>query len=410
VFTQFRNCLVLLALFASALLTGCAGTAPQMPEMPPPSVTVSYPLEREVIDHVELTGRTAAVESVQVRARVWGHLQKINFSEGTEVKKSDLLFLIDQRPYQAALKRAEADVEQSEARYNRVRADHSRARTMVGTRSISQEEFDRTAGELLETQAMVRAAKAALEAARLNLDYTEVRAPVSGQIGRAMVTVGNMVTSGETGGTMLTTIVSLDPMYAYFDVDELTFLQVRHLLRKGKGDESDTMPSVTLGLANEQDYPHQGMIDFADNQVDPNTGTLKVRGVFDNDDRALAPGLFVRVRLPVGGAHKAVLVTDRAVDTDQGQKVMYVVGKDNVVDKRPVQLGRLHDGLREIVSGVKSDEQVVVDGIQRVRGGVTVAPRLVDMPVSKAKATEKQVSPQRALRALRGKTERREGE
>jgi multidrug efflux system membrane fusion protein len=384
VFTQsiLRSSALALALSGLAL-AGCAPTPPAMPEAPPPGVTVSLPLERDVIDRVELTGRTAAVESVQVRARVWGQLQKINFTEGAEVKKGDLLFLIDQRPYRAALKRAEADIEQGEARVDRLKTDHTRGRNLVGTRSMSREEFDKISGDLLEAQAMTRSARAAAETAKLNLEYTEVRAPVSGQISRAMVTVGNMVTSSETGGTMLTTIVSLDPMYAYFDVDEMTFSQVRQMLRKSAGGSPSNTAPVMLGLAHEKDYPHQGRIDFADNQIDPNTGTLKVRGIFGNADRSLTPGLFARISLPLGGAHRAVLVADRVVDTDQGQKVVYVVNGENVVDKRPVQLGRLHDGMREILSGVKPTERVVVDGIQRVRSGVTVDPRVIEMPASK---------------------------
>ncbi len=373
---------MLFALLGPAVaLAGCAARTPPIPEAPPPSVTVSRPLEREVFDHIELTGRTAAVDSVQVRARVWGHLQKINFTEGAEVRKGDLLFLIDQRTYQAALKRTEADVEQAEAHVNRLRAEHARARLVVDSHSISRLEFDKLSGDLLEAQAALRGARSALEAARLNLEYTEVRAPVSGQVGRAMVTVGNMVTSGETAGTMLTTIVSLDPMYAYFDVDERTFLQVRHLLRGTRG-ETSAAPAVLLGLAHEEGYPHRGRINFADNQVDTGTGTLKMRAVFDNADRELTPGLFARISLPLGAAHRAVLVADRAIDTDQGQKVVYVVGKDNVVERRPVRLGRLHDGLREVVAGVKPTEQVIVDGLQRVRGGVTVAPHLAEMPVA----------------------------
>ncbi len=382
--TQYRPWLALVVLVPTALV-GCSPAAPSMPEPPPPGVTVSYPLEREVVDHVELTGRTAAVESVQVRARVWGHLQEINFSEGAEVRKGDRLFLIDQRPYQAALKRAEADVEQGVARAERLRADHNRARVLAASRSISREEYDKMVGDLQETQAGVQSARALVETARLNLDYTEVRAPIAGQVGRAMVTVGNMVTSGETGGTMLTTIVSLDPMYAYFDVDEMTFLQVRKLLRKVKDGTSSSPPGVMLGLANEQGYPHRGKIDFADNQVDPGTGTLKARGVFPNADRGLTPGLFARIRLPLGGPRKALLVSDRAIDTDQGRKVVYVVGEENLVAKRPVQVGQIHDGLREVVSGVKANERVIVDGIQRARDGAPVSPRLVEMPVSRAK-------------------------
>jgi RND family efflux transporter MFP subunit len=336
---------------------------------------------RQVIDHVELTGRTAAVESVQVRARVWGHLQKINFSEGADVKKGDLLFLIDQRPYQAAVSRADAEVEQAEARCNRLRNDYARARSLLPTRGISREEHDKINGDFQESQATCRAARSMLETARLNLDYTEVRAAVAGQVGRAMVTVGNMVTSGENSGTMLTTIVSLDPMYAYFDVDERTFLQVRRLLRKIKGDLKANPPEVELGLAHEEGYPHRGHIDFADNQVDPGTGTLKVRGVFPNADRELTPGLFARIRLPLGASHQAILVPDRAIDTDQGQKVVYVVGEDNIAQKRPVRLGRLHDGLREIQAGVKPTEQVVIEGLQRVRPGAPVAPHPPEKPI-----------------------------
>jgi RND family efflux transporter MFP subunit len=351
--------------------------------MPPPAVSVSRPVERDVTDNAEFTGRTAAVESVQVRARVWGHLQRIHFKEGAEVKKGDLLFVIDQRPYRAALERAEADIAQSEARVGRLSADVGRARSLIGTRAMSREEFDRTNGDLSEARATVRSARAARETARLNLDYTEVRAPVDGQIGRALVTVGNLVTSGEMGGTILTTLVSTEPMYAYFDVDERTFMQVRQLVRQATSHStSGAKPVVTLGLATESGYPHRGVIDFADNQVDAGTGTLKVRGVFPNSDRVLTPGLFARVRVPLGAPHRGLLVTDRAIDTDQGQKVLYVVGKDDVVERRLVRLGGLHDGLREIVTGLKPGERVIVEGIQRVRGGVTVVPRLIDMPTS----------------------------
>jgi RND family efflux transporter MFP subunit len=389
VLTPLRPRFAPLALVA-LVPVACSQAPPEMPEAPPPGVTVSYPVERDIVDHVELTGRMAAVESVQVRARVWGHLTKINFAEGAEVRKGDLLFLIDQSPYLAALKRAEADFEQSGARSDRLKGDFARARNMVGTRSISREEFEKSSGDLQEAQAVARGAKAALDLAKLNLDYTEVRAPVSGRIGRAMVTVGNMVTSGETGGTMLTTLVSLDPMYAYFDLDEMTFLQIRRMLRWGKDGAPTRPPEVQLALAHETDFPRRGHIDFSDNQVDPTTGTLKVRGVFPNADRGLTPGLFARVRLPLGAPHKAVLVADRAIDTDQGQKVVYVVGKDDIVEKRPVRVGKMHDGLREIQDGVKAGERVVVDGIQRVRGGAPCTPRVAEMPAAKmaAKTTD----------------------
>jgi RND family efflux transporter MFP subunit len=368
-----------LVLGAGLGLTGCAQTPPEMAAPPPPVVTVSYPLEQDVIDYNNFTGRTAAVEAVKVRARVWGYLQKINFREGAEVKKDDVLFEIDPRTYQADLDRAEANVAQSKARRDRLQADYERGRRLLVQRAVGQEDYEKMQGDRIEADAAVKVTEAARASSLLNLDFTKVRAPISGHISRTMVTVGNLVESGETGGTVLTTIVSVDPMWAFFDVDDQTFLQVNELVREGKiKPELNTLPPVQLGLANEKGYPHEGKIDFVDNQVDPGTGTLKMRGVFPNKDRTLTPGLFARIRVPLGGSHKALLVTDRAIDTDQGQKVVYVVTPDKVVDKRPVRLGRLHDGLREIESGVKPGEQVIVDGIQRVRGGMTVEPRFPD--------------------------------
>src|SRR5262245_38790441 len=215
---RFASLLVPVALAAG--LAGCAPSAAPEEAPTPPVVPVSQPLQRDVTDHAELTGRTAAVESVQVRARVWGHLEKINFTEGAEVKKGDLLFVIDQRPYQAALTRADADIAQAEARSQRLASDLSRARSLARNRAVSQEELDKASGDLAEARAAVRSAAAARETAKLNLEYTRVRSPIDGQVGRAAVTVGNLVTSGETGGTVLTTVVSVNPVYAYFDVDD----------------------------------------------------------------------------------------------------------------------------------------------------------------------------------------------
>ena len=374
---------VVWALFAGACcgLAGCAKGPSEETAMPPPAVSVSRAFERPVTDYNDFTGRTDAVESVLVRAHVWGYLDKINFTEGAEVKKGDILFKIDPRTYDAALAQAEANLKQAQARRNSMTDVYARDRASPAATPQATMILDQ--GNLAEAEAAVGSAVAARDAAQLNVTYTDVVAPVGGRVSRALVTVGNLVQSGEMGGTVLTSIVSLDPMYAYFDIDDLTYLRISPLLRAGEGaSAAHALPPVMLGLANEDGHPHVGRIDFVDNQVNPGTGTMRARGVFPNKDRSLTPGLFARVRVPVGEAHKAVLVTDRAVDTDQGQKVVYVVGKDNVVDKRAVRLGGVHDGLREILSGVRAGELVVVDGLQRVRGGVTVEPKVVEMPVS----------------------------
>jgi RND family efflux transporter MFP subunit len=354
-------------------LGGCTQAPANGPPVPPPTVKVSYPLERSVTDYADFTGRTMAVDAVKLRARVWGHLEKINFTEGADVKKDDLLFVIDQRPYMAALSRAEAEVAQNEARYKRLTNDRARAQTLARAKAISQEDLDKIAGDLSEADATMKSAIANREVAKLNLEFTEVKSPINGQISRAMVTVGNMVESGETGGTILTSIMSTDTMYAYFDVDDQTWVQVRQLLNK----TASFTPTVQLGLTNERGFPHVGKLDFVDNQVDSGTGTLRMRGLFSNKNRLLTPGLFVRIRLPLGSSHDALLISDRAIDTDQGQKTIYVVNTDKVVEKRLVKLGGQHDGLREIESGLKAKEQVIIEGIQRVRAGATVSPEVI---------------------------------
>ena len=249
--------------------------------------------------------------------------------------------------------------------------------------AVSRSDLDKTAAARGVDLANIAADKAVVASRQLDLDYTKVTAPVSGRISRYVVTVGNLIQSGDQGGgTVLTSIVSVDPMYAYFDVDEYTVLRVRQLIREGKAKSArDAELTVWLGIANEDGYPHRGTVNFVDNQVNPKTGTLRLRGVFPNKDEALSPGYFARVRVPIGFPHQALLVSDRALDTDQGQKVVYVVDKDNKVLSRPVRPGPLHDGLRAIQDGLKPGERVIVNGLQQVRPGVTVEPKLVDMPV-----------------------------
>jgi RND family efflux transporter MFP subunit len=264
----------------------------------------------------------------------------------------------------------------------RLDRDYHRVKNLIARGAVGQEEFDRYEGDYHEAVANLDVAKANRDLAALNLEYSRGIAPVSGRVSRYVVTVGNLIQSGDqNGGTLLTTIVSVDPMYAYFDMDERTVLRVRQLIREGKAKSADeTKWPVSLGLATEEGFPHQGTINFEDNQVNPKTGTLRVRGVFPNKDEALTPGFFARVRVRIGQAHRALLVTDRAIDSDQGHKVVYVVSERNEVASRPVRLGALHHGLREISDGLKPGERVIVNGLQQVRPGLTVVPRLADMP------------------------------
>ena len=358
-------------LFAGACLglAGCAPAAPPAP--PPPAVSVSLALEQEVIDYSKFTGRTAAVHSVQVRSHVWGYIDKVNFKEGDNVDENHVLFKIDRRPYDHALAQAEALLKQAEA----PRQHGGRAGPRPGVpRRHGAGDGEPGQGQPGRGQGGRQLRPGRRDYAQLNVTYTDVVAPVSGRVSRAMLTEGNLVQSGDQGGgTLLTTIVSVKPMWVYFDVDDLTYLRVSPMLREAE-IHSESGPKVDLGLISEDRYPRHGTIDFVDNQVDPGTGTIRMRGVFQNEDALLIPGLFVRVQVPLEGKHQAVLVSDPAVDTDQGQKVVYVVGPDNVAEKRPVRLGGLHDdvghvGLRELKSGVKRGERVIVDGIQWVRAG-----------------------------------------
>jgi RND family efflux transporter MFP subunit len=367
-------------------VTGCAREPSQAPATGPVPVTVSYPIERDVTDYAGFTARTAAVDSVEVRAHVWGYLDKVNFKEGALVNKGDVLFELDPRPYQALLNQAKAKVALDEAQLKFDEAEYQRNLSLSRTGAVSQSDLDKTSAARGVDIANVAADKAVVASRQLDLDYTKVLAPVSGRVSRYVVTVGNLIQSGDqNGGTLLTTVVSVDPMYAYFDVDEHTVLRVRQLIQQGKAKSArDVEVFVWLGLANEDGYPHKGTINFVDNQVNPKTGTLRVRGVFPNKDEALSPGYFARVRVPIGYPHQALLVSDRAVDTDQGQKIVYVVNENNEVVSRPVRLGALHDGLREITDGLKPGERVIVKGLQQVRPGITVEPDLVDMPTAEA--------------------------
>jgi len=376
-----------LGLFLAGLVSvsGCGHEPPPNPGPPPPTVTVSHPIQREITDYADYPGRTAAVESVQVRARVTGYLDKIYFKEGTEVKKDDVLDEIDPRPYQAALEQAEAQVALQEAQLKYQEALYRRDLKLVTSGAASAEEVQKDLAARNTTAASLNAAKAAVEQARLNLGFTKVQAPISGRVGRTLLTLGNLVVADQT---VLTSLVSLDPMYAYFDVDEATMLRVQQLIREGKyksAREPGVKVPVYLGLSTEQGYPHEGYVDFINNQVSPGTGTLQVRGVFANPkppvgDRVLTPGLFVRIRVPVSMPYQALLVLASAIGTDQSVKFIYVLDDENRVVRRDVKLGSEQDGLVVIAEGLKPDDRVIVNGLQHVRPGMVVNPKLVPMP------------------------------
>jgi RND family efflux transporter MFP subunit len=377
-----------------AVLLGSTWAATGCKQPPPtasaslPAVSVSHPIEREVTDSAEFTARIAAVDSTDVRARVSGQIVAVPFQSGTLVQQGDVLVEIDVRPFQAELDARTAEEARAAAILSLAQIEFDRI-DRIPPDSRTNHESDMAAARLAEARAAQAAATAAVESARLNVEWCRVVAPISGRISYKYVTTGNLVTGGIGSGTLLTTIVSVDPMYANFDMDERTVQRIQQLVGEGKYEspEKANIP-VWLGLSAEEGFPHQGTINFVDNQVNPRTGTLRVRGVFPNANGALLPGYFARVMVPVSAPHKAVLVSDRALDTDQGQKIVYVVGKDNKVTARPVRVGALHDGLRKIVDGLKPGERVIVTGLQQVRPGDTVEPTLVDMPTPMARKAD----------------------
>jgi RND family efflux transporter MFP subunit len=361
-------------------LSGCGSAQSSAPPPKPPEVFVSTPVSEEITEYEDFTGRLESPEAVEIRARVTGYLEEVRFKEKVrvDVQKGDVLFLIDPRSYKADLDRAEANELQARVRLQRLEYDHQRASDLLPRKAISREEYDKIAGDRAEADAAVKVAEATVRSARVSYGYTKVTAPMTGRISRRLVDPGNLVKADQT---VLATILSLNPLYAYFDVDERTVLRIRRLVREGtvKSAREVEVP-VQMELADEEGFPHKGKIDFVDNKVDPGTGTLRVRAVFTNDDELLSPGLFVRVRVRIGVPHKALLIAERALGTDQGQKFVYVVNDKGEVAYRAVKVGSLHQGRRVIESGLKPTEKVIVSGLQRVRQGSTVQERVVPMP------------------------------
>ncbi|MGH8083838.1 MAG: efflux RND transporter periplasmic adaptor subunit [Lysobacter sp.] len=363
-------------------LSGCGSQAAPGGAMPAPAVSVAQVVEKPVQHWDEFTGRIEAVKSVELRPRVSGYVERVAFEEGEEVAKGDLLFVIDPRPYQAALAQAEANLARARSEADLAKAQSTRAQTLVEAKAISREEAEARRAAASQGNAAVRAAEAAVASARLDLQFTEVRSPIDGRAGRALLTAGNLA---QADATVLTSVVSLDPVHVYFEGDEQTWLHYRELARNG--DRADSSNPVRVGLANEQGYPHEGTVDFVNNQVDPATGTIRLRAVLPNPDRVFAPGLFARVQLAGSNKSEVLLIDDKAVMTDQDRKYVYVLGKDNTAVRKDVQLGDKAEGLRVVTSGLSAQDKVIVHGVQKVFfPGMPVDPQTIAMGAPPAAA------------------------
>jgi RND family efflux transporter MFP subunit len=360
-----------------ALAGGCGQKENKFAPPPPPQVTVSRPLEKPVTDYLELTGNTQAVDQVELQARVEGFLSSIHFKDGDFVRKGDLLFTIEQQQYQAKVQEAEGRVAATEAALVRAQEEYDRQLYLFKENATSKSEVERWRAQRDAAKASVEEAKANLELAKINLGYTRVTAPFYGRMDRHLVDPGNLVGAGKP--TPLAYITRMDPIYAYFSVNERDLIRIMAQRRaQGKTAAQQTL-SVYLGIAGEEGYPHEGLLDFASSSVDPNTGTLLLRGVFSNPTiGAVAPrllaGMFARIRIPVDVRDRALLVSERALGADQGGRYLLVVNDQNVVEQRPVKVGALIEGMRVIEEGLKGDEWVVVDGLQRARPGAKITP------------------------------------
>jgi membrane fusion protein, multidrug efflux system len=360
----------LVALLIGALstggLAGCRSEAVPEPAPPKPDVSAAAVVVKDVRRWDEFTGRVEAIESVQLSPRVGGYIDSVNFVEGSEVKKGDVLFVIDQRPYRAAAEQARAELARATTQVGLARSELARADKLAEARAVSAEEVDQREAALARAEAELRAARAAVAVAELDLEFTEVRAPISGRVGRALVTAGNLV-SAPPAATLLTTIVSLDPVYVYFEGDEQIYLRYNEMDRNGERPSSrNARNPVRVALAGETGFPHEGEMDFMDNRVDPGTGTISARAVLPNGDRVFTPGLFARVQLLGSGTFRALLIDEKAVLTDQDRKYVYVLGEGGRAQRRDVKLGPVVEGLRVVESGLEPGDEVIVHGVQKV--------------------------------------------
>jgi membrane fusion protein, multidrug efflux system len=365
----------LLIMLLAVTLSGCGDKPPPAAAAAPPPVTVAQPTKRTVTDWDEFTGRFEAVEEVQVRARVGGFVTSVEFRDGAFVKTGDLLYVIDSRPFEAVAQQADGQLADARAKAELARRELDRGLNLVQTSAVSEQVVDQRRQALQAAKAAQIQAEGLLKAAQLNIEFSHVVAPIGGRVSRHLVSVGNLVQGSEGGATLLTSIVSLDPIYIYFDVDEATYLKDNRLYFEGKRPSSrDTPNPVQVTLTGETKPSHDGKMDFIDNRLDVSTGTLRQRAVVSNKDYSILPGQFGRVRLIGSAPYDALLVPDEAVATDQSRKIVFVVKGDDTVEARPVILGPLDDGLRVIREGLKPEDRVIVEGLQRARVGAKVSP------------------------------------
>jgi RND family efflux transporter MFP subunit len=372
---NFRTVLPALAFLALAVAACGDQTAKTSAAPPPPAVSVANPLEREVVEWDEYTGRFDAVDTVEVRARISGFLNEVKFTDGAIVKKGDLLFVIDPRPFQRVLDRDRAALLGAKIQLEFAEKDLERAKPLMATSTISQQVFDQRTQAVRAAEANVLSAEANVRSGELDVEFTQITAPITGRISRKLVSEGNYLTGSSGSGTLLTTIISADPVYFYFDVSETEFLKYQRFgsAMAQRGAAVSEVP-VELALQGEQGFPHKGRMSFIDNRIDQNTGSLRVRAVFDNPGQLFQPGLFARVRLAGSGKYKAVLLPDMAVAADQSNRFVFAVADDGTVSTRPVELGPMIDGLRVIRKGIAASDTVIVNGLQRARSGIKVTP------------------------------------
>ena len=365
--------------------TGCKQSTQAPPPAPPP-VTVATPIHKEIVEWDEYTGRTEAVENVEIRPRASGYIVQISFKDGQMVKPGDVLFVIDRRPYQDVLDQANANLQTADAQRHLQEANFARAKRLFETNVTAAEQYDTNLADRDKAVSEMAQAQASVNSAQLNLDFTQVKSPIEGRISRQLVTLGNLV---QADSTELTTVVSVDPVYAYFNVDERTVQRLFHQIERGQlQNPLNSRVPVYLQLEGETGFPHEGFIDFIDNTFNASTGTLQVRGRFNNDDGSLFPDRFVRIRVAGTPKHDAILITDHAVGTDQGEKFVLLVNDNSVVQVRPVELGPVVDGLRVVRNGLGPDDHVIVDGLLNARPGSKVTAQPGDMNQSLAGQSE----------------------